>query len=128
MLSILLLSSVIEFGVVKGCADSKIERLEPFETTVEYIRPTTEMFERNTFYVESTMPSACALINTVSVVEFDIDKNGVLTNYKIISSNPPRIHTRKIKRAFRRAKVLPQAFGTFKNRIKVTYRMYKHKI
>ncbi len=127
MLNILLLAGAIEFGVEKGCADQTIERLEPIETTIQFIQPNTNLFKLGTFVVKDSLPTGCSLINTESVIEFDITGNGELTNYKILSSSPNHIHSRVIKRALKKAEILPEALGTANNKIKVTHIMYKNK-
>lgn len=127
MLSLILLSSTIQFGDTKGCSDNSIEILDPFETTIEYLAPQTQLFEDGSAVIKASMPAGCSVVNTESVLEFDIDELGRITNYRILTSNPIRVHDRAIKRALSEATVLKGSHGRLKNRLRVVYRMYKTK-
>lgn len=127
MLNILLLTSAIQFGEIKGCSDNSIEILESFETTIEYLAPQTQLFESGSVKVTASMPPVCSVVNAESVIEFDIDELGNISNYKILAANPMRIHDRAIKKALFKAIVLKSSRGSVKNRVRVVYRMYKTK-
>ena len=68
---------------------------------------------------------AGAVTNTEATVEFDVSNEGKVINLKILSINPPRIHSRVILRGLRKAIVLPNAFGTDGNKVHVKYVQFK---
>ena len=125
VISTLLLVAGVQFGVTKACNDPDIEFLdEPISVAIS-IEGKSSIFEPSTIRFNSSLPSACALTNTEGTVEFDVSNEGKVINLKILSLNPIRIHSRSILRGLKKAKVLPNAFGTVGNKVHVKYIQFK---
>ncbi|MCO7188584.1 MULTISPECIES: hypothetical protein [unclassified Pseudoalteromonas] len=127
MFSTLLLVAGVQFGVAKACNDPDIELLDEPISIVEPIQEKGRIFEPGTILFNSSLPSACSVINTEGTVEFDVSDAGKVINLKILSINPPRIHSRVIVRGLKKATVLSKAYGTVGNKVHVKYIQFKNK-
>jgi len=127
MLSLLLMIGAIQFGEVKACSDPSITALDTFQTKVEYLGKTSQLFAEDRLKVRASLPSACSYVNSESEVKFDVTSEGQITNYKVLFEQPVRIHSRVIKRAILKTPVNKSAWGTSGNRVRVMYVQYKNK-
>ncbi|WP_105173427.1 hypothetical protein [Pseudoalteromonas sp. T1lg122] len=125
MISTLLLVVGVQFGVTKACNDPDVDLLDEPISIAAPIEGKDSIFEPSTIRFNSSLPSACAVTNTEGTVEFDVSNEGKVINLKILSINPPRIHSRVILRGLRKAIVLPNAFGTYGNKVHVKYVQFK---
>jgi hypothetical protein len=127
MFGSIFLASIIQFGEVKGCSDPSIELLEEFKTEIVYLENTPELFPKGTIKIAASMPPICQVVNSQVEVEFDIDNQGHIVNYKVISNIPKRVYSKAIKKELMRTPVYKSAWGIKNNKVLVNYIQYKSK-
>lgn len=106
MLSIVLMVGAIQFGEIKACSDPSITALDTFQTRVEYLGKTPQLFADDNLKVRASLPSACSYVNSESEVKFDVTSEGQITNYKVLFEHPVRIHSRVMKRAILKTQLI----------------------
>ena len=73
------------------------------------------------------MPPVCQVVNSQIEVEFDVDNQGYIVNYKVISNIPKRVHSKAIKKELMRTPVYKSTWGLKNNKVLVNYIQYKSK-
>jgi hypothetical protein len=127
MFGSIVLASIIQFGVVKGCSDPSIELLEEFKTEIVYLENTPELFPKDAIKIAASMPPICQVVNSQAEIEFDINNEGVIVRYKVLSHIPKRVHSKAIKKALMRTPVHKSNWGLKNNKVLVNYIQYKSK-
>jgi TonB family protein len=128
MLSLFLALSILPFNPdysIKGCTDSQIIVLDEFQTILEYSNQIPEIFEIGSVKLRGLISPTCNRINARVTVNFDINKNGKITNYKVIDSLPKRVADREVKKAIYRGKINESVYGLKSVQITVHYLQYQ---
>lgn len=128
MLSLFLALSILPFAPdysIKGCTDSEVVVLNNFQTILEYSNQIPEVFDIGSVKLRGIISPTCNRINARVTVTFDIDKNGKITNFKVIDSLPKRIADREVKRAIYRGKTKKSVYGLKSVQITVYYLQYQ---